>query len=110
MPSPRHNVGSWPGCDEYPSPVVGLGRNLLKRGVVGGLGKQRESTDSMVEHMMSKVSGDLYGFMPFHCRRLRKVCRASAQGLGSKPQERLTGLQRGRRSMLGEAPHNNKGA
>jgi hypothetical protein len=64
----------------------------------------------MVEHMMGKVLGDLYGFMPFHCRRLHKVCRASAQGLGSKPQERLTGLQRGRRSMLGEAPHNNKGA
>ena len=50
------------GCDAYPSPVVGLGQNLLKRGVVGGLVKQRESTDSAVEHMIGKVSGDLSRF------------------------------------------------
>jgi hypothetical protein len=61
MPSPRHTIGSWPGCFAYAIPIVGIGRrNLLKRGVVGGRGKQRESTDSMVEHMMGKVSGDLY--------------------------------------------------
>ena len=44
------------GRDAYSSPVVGLGQNLLKRGVVGGLVKQRESTDSAVEHMIGKVS------------------------------------------------------
>lgn len=49
-------------CNAYPSPVVGLGQNLLNRGVVGGLLKQRESTDSAVEHMIGKVSGDLSRF------------------------------------------------
>jgi len=50
------------GCDAYPSPVAGLGQNLLTRGVAGGLVKQRESTGSAVEHMIGKVSGDLFGF------------------------------------------------
>jgi hypothetical protein len=49
-------------CNAYPSPVVGLGQNLLNLGVVDGLVKRRESTDSAVEHMIGKVSGDLYGF------------------------------------------------
>lgn len=50
------------GRDAYPSPTAGLGENLLNHGAVGGLVKQRESTDSAVEHMIGKVSGDLYGF------------------------------------------------
>lgn len=50
------------GRDAYPSPVVGLGQNLLKHGAVGGLVKQRGSTDSAVEHMIGKVSDDLDGF------------------------------------------------
>ena len=50
------------GRDTYSSPVGGLGQNLLKRGIVGGLLKRRESADSADEHMMGKVSGDLHGF------------------------------------------------
>ncbi len=48
--------------DAYPSPIVDLSQNLLRHGVVVGLAKQRESTDLAIEHMVGKVSGDLYGF------------------------------------------------
>jgi len=51
------------GCDSYLSPAVGLGQDLLKRGVVGGLVKHLESIDSAVEHMIGKVSGDPYSFL-----------------------------------------------
>ncbi len=50
------------GCDGYPTPVVSLGRSLFNRDGVGGLLKQRESTDSAVELMIGKVSGDPMGF------------------------------------------------
>lgn len=46
------------GCDGYPTPVVSLGRNLFNRDGVGGLVKQRDSTESTVERMIGKVSGD----------------------------------------------------
>jgi len=49
------------GRDAYVSPVVGLGQNLLKGGVVRGLFKQWESTDSAVEHMIDKVSSSEAG-------------------------------------------------
>ena len=59
MPAIRHETIA---CDACLSPVVGLGQNLLKHGAVGGLVKQRESTDLAVESMIGKVSGDLHGF------------------------------------------------
>lgn len=50
------------GCDGYPTPVVSIGRNLFNRDGVGGLVKQRDSTESTVERMIGKVSGDPKGF------------------------------------------------
>lgn len=50
------------GCDAYPSPVVDRGQNLLTHGKIVGLVKQRKSTDSVVGHMIGKVSGALYRF------------------------------------------------
>ena len=44
------------GRDAYPGPVVGLSQNLLKRGVVRGLIKQRESSNSAVEDMLGEIS------------------------------------------------------
>jgi hypothetical protein len=42
-------------------------QNLHKRGIVVKMAKQRESIDSAVQHMIGKVSGDLYGLrLPKH--------------------------------------------
>jgi len=44
MPVIRHEVI---GYNAYPSPVVDFGQDLFKPGIVSGLVKQRESTDSV---------------------------------------------------------------
>lgn len=46
----------------YPSPAVSLGRNLFNRDGVGGLLEPRKSTESTVERLIGKVSGDPKGF------------------------------------------------
>jgi hypothetical protein len=54
MPVIRHQAI---GRDSYPCLGVSLSQNLLKRGVVSGLVKQRESPDSAVEDMIGEASG-----------------------------------------------------
>jgi hypothetical protein len=44
------------GGNANPRLGLGFGQNLLKRGIVSGLLKQRKATDSAVEYMIGKIS------------------------------------------------------